>query len=69
MSAHTIVIEFKVMLDNIKGHKVNADAIFSNQSQNSTEGLRDISAVMKDHTTVDIAQILYLFRKYPNQGE
>lgn len=45
MSAHTIVIELKVKLDNIKGHKVNADAIFSKQSRKSTEGLRDISAV------------------------
>lgn len=69
MSAHTIVIELKVKLDTIKGHKVNADAVFSKQSQNSTEGLRDISAVMKDDPIDDIVKILYLFGKYPNQGE
>lgn len=66
MSAHTIVIELKVKLDNIKGHKVNADAVFSKQSQNLTEDLSDISAIMKDYPIVDIAKILHLFRKYPN---
>lgn len=69
MSTQTIVIELKVKLDNIKGHKVNADTIFSKWSQNSTESLRDISAVMKDDSIFDIAKILHLFRMNPNQGE
>lgn len=62
-------MELKVKLDNIKGYKVNADAVFSKQSQNLTECLRGISAVMKDDPIVDVAKILYLFRKYPNQGK
>lgn len=57
MSAHKIVTELKVKLENIKGHKVNADAIFSKQSQNSTDGLRDISADTKDDPIVDIVFI------------
>lgn len=63
------MVELKVKLDNIKGYKVKADAVFSKQSQNSTEGLCVISAVMKDDPIVDIVKILYLFRKYPNQGK